>query len=106
MEVLVLRCDGMIKNKNVPKKVIQLLIEYKYKNGFIRSRKTYIAYNLNTFRLLVNFYLFIYYLHIIYILFTHYSHIVYILFTHIAWFMLLASSTTSSKKKSNKKYEI
>ena len=73
MDVLTLRCDGMDKNKNVPQKVIKLLIEQKYHSGVIISENNYVQYNLKEFQLLVkyiiyfSFYiLFIYHLYIIY----------------------------------------
>ena len=73
MDVLTLRCDGMDKNKNIPQKVIKLLIEQKYHSGVIISENNHVQYNLNEFQLLVNYiFYFSFYILFIYHLYINY----------------------------------
>ena len=63
-EFLLLKCDGLIKNKNIPNKVLDLLIK-KYCKGKICSFHGFFTYNLHYFDLLVILYSFYLYFKII-----------------------------------------
>lgn len=45
-ERLILKCDGLLKNKNVPKYVMQLLKE-KYPSHIIMSKNNLFSYDLD-----------------------------------------------------------
>ena len=84
-EVLVPKCDGMTKNKNVPKYIKQLLNE-KYTSHHIMSINCNVQYDIDIFKLLVNYSLFC--CHFTYILYSYHIHFIFILI--LAWNMCMA----------------
>ena len=76
MKVLVLRCDGLQKNRNVPQKVKNLL-KKKYMYDSIVSNECYIEYNINEFALLVNLSSFICHLCTVYKSFMYHIYIIH-----------------------------
>ena len=73
-DYLVLRCDGMLKNKNIPKKVLNLLKE-KYRSNTILSKETFIEYDLNNMKKTLLVILHLFYYNFIYILILFYIYI-------------------------------
>ena len=76
---LILKCDGMMANINVPSKIIKILKD-KYSNNYIISDDRKYKYSINLLDkiILVCFYHYIY----------HY--IMFILSLYIAWYMWMA----------------
>lgn len=92
-KLLVFKCDGMAKNKNVPSKIFNIL-KTKYPANIIISNNRLFQYDLQTFIKLVM----LFYINFILILLSfHYN--------FVAWSMWLASSKIGTKKKINCKFK-